>query len=88
MHVDMRRCVELLLFVALLMALVACGTNQVPGQSGAGTTGIPIREAGTPITTPTPTSCTTTPTTTPTPIPSPTQQKTPTTSRPGVPLAP
>lgn len=88
MYAGMRRCVELLLFVTLLMALVACGTNRVPGQPGARTTGTPIAGTATPITSPTPTSCTTTPTTTPAPVPSPAPRKTPTPSRPGVPPAP
>lgn len=81
-------CGALLLFVALLIALAACGTNQAPGQPGAGSTGTPIVQKGTPIPSPTPTSCSTTPTATPTPVPSPTPQPTPTSTKPGAPPAP
>lgn len=80
--------IVLLLFVALLIVLAGCGTNQVPGRPGALATGTPIQQEGTAITSPTPTSCSTTPTATPTPIPSPVPRPTPTPARSGVPPAP
>jgi lipoprotein-anchoring transpeptidase ErfK/SrfK len=79
---------ECLLLLALLVALLACGTIQAPGQPGGASTGPPIARKGTPITSPTPTSCSTTPTSTPTPIPSLPPKPTPTPSKPGVPPAP
>jgi lipoprotein-anchoring transpeptidase ErfK/SrfK len=88
MHASIRRFVELLLLVALLMPMAACGTNQVPGQPGAVSTGTPTIGAGTPMASPTPTSCSTTPTTTPTPIPSPTPRTPTKPSMPGAPPAP
>jgi lipoprotein-anchoring transpeptidase ErfK/SrfK len=78
----------LLLFVALLLVLAGCGTNQAPGQPGAIATGTPIQQGGTAIASPTPTSCSTTPTATPTPIPSPAPRPSPTPAKPGVPPAP
>ncbi len=85
MSAEQHRSAALLLFVALLIALSACGTNQGPGQPGVSSTGTPIVRNGTVITSPTPTSCSTTPTSTPTPIPSPPPQPTPTPSKPGAP---
>ena len=82
------RWVALLLFVSLLMALAACGTNQAPGRPGAISTGTPSGQEGTVITSSTPTSCSTTPTATPTPIPSPPPRPTPTPTKPGLPPAP
>lgn len=96
MSAKRHRCVESLLFVVLLMALAACGTNQPPREPGAASTGTPIVQKGTPILSPTPTSCSTTPTATPTPTPTPSPtptptpspQPTPTSTKPGVPPAP
>lgn len=88
MHASIRRFVELLLLVALLMPMAACGTNQVPNQPEAVSTRTPTVGAGTPMASPTPTSCSTTPTTTPTPIPSPIPRTPTKPSRPDAPPAP
>ena len=71
MYAKMRRFVALLLFVALLMAMAACGAKQGPGQPGAASTRTPIVQEETPtlLPSPTPTSCSTTPTAAPTPTP-------------------
>lgn len=73
----MQRFAVFLLFVVLMMAPVACGTNQAPGQPGVASTGTLVVPKGTSIISPTPTSCSTTPTGTPTPIPSPPLHPTP-----------
>jgi lipoprotein-anchoring transpeptidase ErfK/SrfK len=78
----------LLLWVALLLALTACGMNQAPGRPRAVSTGTPAVQRGTPIVSPTPTSCSTTPTATPTAVPSPSPQPMPTPTAPGTPPAP
>ncbi|HEU5376754.1 MAG TPA: L,D-transpeptidase [Ktedonobacteraceae bacterium] len=88
MSVRWYRCARLLLFVILLSILVTCGTNQVPGQPGAISTGTAPAREGTTISSPTPTSCSTTPTVTPTPTPSPVPRPTPTPARSEVPPAP
>lgn len=78
-----------LLFAALLLVLVGCGTNQGPGQPGARATNTPIQQEGTVTVSPSSTSCSTTPTATPTPIPSPAPRPSPPTpGRSGVPPAP
>jgi lipoprotein-anchoring transpeptidase ErfK/SrfK len=76
MYAKMQRCITLLLFGVLLIAIEACGTNQTPGQPGAIPTTIPS---------PTPTSCSTP---TPTPTPQPTPTPTPAPVKPGIPPAP
>ncbi len=48
MSVKMRRYVALLLFVALLMAMAACGANEGPAQPGAASTRTPIVQKETP----------------------------------------
>jgi lipoprotein-anchoring transpeptidase ErfK/SrfK len=87
MFAKQHRCVALLLCTALLMALTACGTNEVTGRPGTAPTGTPIAP-GTVIVSPTPTSCSTTPTTVPTSTPSPSPQPAPTPPHPGAPPAP
>jgi lipoprotein-anchoring transpeptidase ErfK/SrfK len=77
-----------LIFVAMILVLAACGTNQSPGRPGAVATGSTTAQKGTPAVSPTPTSCSTTPTVTPKPSPLPTPTPKPVTSWvPPAPLA-
>jgi lipoprotein-anchoring transpeptidase ErfK/SrfK len=90
MYAKMRRFVVLLLFVALLMVMAACGADQEPGQPGAVSTRTPIVQEETPtlLPSPTPTSCSTTPTAAPTPTPKALPTPTPTPAKSIVPPAP